>query len=412
MNGITGNLNQEELTRRLSPILNTTALEHAHNQFIFAIYGNIFRDPPEPGVASWVSANDKPTSVTKPAGDEAEKRLKHEVMQLSRRERKRLKTIQETPFDEFTNAMVEYHNARTIKAPDVGPVSAGGYQKTSMLYLAIIILKLTSIFIHVHNLAHTNRCLDWDLEIRKRYTQPLFTETHEFPDTESISARMLPICYENGLPGGSGADCASFMNTATEIYIKEALTNFLSRVTSNGDKYIKIASYKRAVEKDEERVARGEIGRTAGGYLPVELEEMRKRKPLCMEDIRLALDLGDSYLGQVPLIAGQIANGRYLDAEGVDPPGPAAEEPIRPAIASVAMQRSVSGAGAVTNGVAARAPSQNGVAAGLGLGLQTGFRVDLGDPMQVDEEWGWNGGQVGDLEGLDSVLDGCLAVGV
>ncbi|KAF2195772.1 hypothetical protein K469DRAFT_544621 [Zopfia rhizophila CBS 207.26] len=358
-----GTLNQEELTRKLSPILATPSLEHTHNQFILAIYGNVFRDPPEPGIASWVSANDKPTAVAKPnTGDEAEKRLKHEVMQLSRRERNRLKKIQESPFDAFTGLMSEYHDARRIKQPDTGPASAGGYQKTN-----------------------------WDLEIRKRYTQPLFTETHEFPDAESIAARMLPICYENGLPSGHTPDCAAFMNIATETYIKEALSNFFSRVNSNGTGYIRTAEFKRKVEREEERVARGEIGRSAGGLLPVDIEEARKRRPLCMEDIKLALELGDSYLGQVPLISGGITNGRFLDADGADASN---EEVLSKGLA------------AVVNGIGTTSPTaQNN-------SLTHGFHIDLGDPMIIEDDWTWQGGSVQDMNGLDSVLDGCLAIGV
>jgi transcriptional coactivator HFI1/ADA1 len=51
---------------------------------------------PDHGVASWVSANDKPTTGagSKPvSGDAAEQRLKTEVMQLPSRDRRRLKDL-------------------------------------------------------------------------------------------------------------------------------------------------------------------------------------------------------------------------------------------------------------------------------------------------------------------------------
>ncbi|KAF2478193.1 uncharacterized protein BDR25DRAFT_276005 [Lindgomyces ingoldianus] len=371
-----GNLNQEELSRRLSTILSTPALENMHNQFVLGIYNNIFRDAPEPGVASWVSANDKPTTTAKPnTGDEAEKRLKYEVMQLSRRERKRLKTVQEAPFDPFTNLMTEYHDARRIKQPDTGPASAGGYQKTN-----------------------------WELEIRKHYTQPLFTETHEFPDSDSIAARMLPICYEYGLPSGHTPDCPTYMNIATETYIKEALSNLFARVSGNGPGYIKTADFKRKVEREEDRVARGEIGRSAGGLLPVEVEEQRKRRPLCMEDLRLAVQLGDSYLGQVPLIMGGITNARFLDTPGIE--GLNLEEK---GIAKVAAVVNGVGTAAATNGIL---NPRNGAQLNGTSSLTNGFHVDLGDPMVLDDDWSWQGGSVQDIDGLDGVLDGCLAVAV
>lgn len=71
-------------------------IEHLHNQLIAAIYGNVVRDLPDPGVAPWVSANDKPTVLSKPvSGDAAEQRLKTEVMQLPARDRRRLKEVPE-----------------------------------------------------------------------------------------------------------------------------------------------------------------------------------------------------------------------------------------------------------------------------------------------------------------------------
>ncbi|KAF2108656.1 transcriptional regulator of RNA polII, SAGA, subunit-domain-containing protein [Lophiotrema nucula] len=363
-----GNLNQAELGQKLGPILSTPALEHAHNQFVVGVFGNCLRDAPEPGVASWVSREGEGgvggvgSGGVKGGGDEVEKRLKSEVMQLSRRERKRLKVVKEQgEYDPFTAVMNEYRDARTIRIPDTGPASAGGFTKTN-----------------------------WDLEIRKRYTQPLFTETHEFPDPSSIASRMLPICYEYGLPSGNTPDCAAYMNIATETYIKEALMNLFQRVNSNGPGFIRTADFKRRVEREEDRVAKGELGRNTGGLLPAEVEESRKRRPLCMEDLRLALELGDSYLGQVPLISGQIANSKHLDAPGVEQLE-AGDSPSK--------RRDTLTNGVVPNGITSN-------------GMTNGFSVDMGDPMVIEDDWSWQGGGVQDVDGLDSVLDGCMAVGV
>lgn len=142
-----GNLNQSELTHKLSRILSTPALEHAHNALFTAIYANIWRDPPEAGIATWVSSSDKPSSGTvKGTHDESEKRLKYEVMQLSRRERKRLKTIPlAEQGDVVGGVMQEYIDAKRIKQPESGPVGGnqgGGFGKTSK-YPCTTILQLT-----------------------------------------------------------------------------------------------------------------------------------------------------------------------------------------------------------------------------------------------------------------------------
>ena len=94
----TGQLNQAELSARIDHFLITPSgeKEHLHNQLIAGIYGNVTREMPDQGVASWVSANDKPTTGagSKPvSGDAAEQRLKTEVMQLPSRDRRRLKDL-------------------------------------------------------------------------------------------------------------------------------------------------------------------------------------------------------------------------------------------------------------------------------------------------------------------------------
>lgn len=95
-----GHLNQSEFASRVDPIICADPkTEHLHNNFICAIIGNLTRDLPDHGVASWVSANDKPTVVSKPvSGDAAEQRLKVEVMQLPPRDRRRIKAIPEVCF--------------------------------------------------------------------------------------------------------------------------------------------------------------------------------------------------------------------------------------------------------------------------------------------------------------------------
>lgn len=90
-----GHLDQNELSLQIDHyVCADPNTGHLHNQLIAAIYGNVLRDVPDQGVAPWVSANDKPTLLSKPlAGDEAEQRLKREVMQLPARDRRRIKEV-------------------------------------------------------------------------------------------------------------------------------------------------------------------------------------------------------------------------------------------------------------------------------------------------------------------------------
>ena len=109
-NAVLGQLNQEEFSLRTDHFLaSDPAIEHLHNQLIVGIFTNVGRDPPEPGVAPFVSANDKPVVLPKPlSGDAAEQRLKTEVMQLPARDRRRLKDVAEVCYTNRERPMGSY----------------------------------------------------------------------------------------------------------------------------------------------------------------------------------------------------------------------------------------------------------------------------------------------------------------
>jgi hypothetical protein len=340
-----GQLNQDELSSRIDPIICADPkTEHLHNNFICAIIANLTRDLPDHGVASWVSANDKPSVVSKPtSGDAAEQRLKTEVMQLPPRDRRRIKAIPERdPHDAVRNELEEYHLAKQIKLPSQVPASAGGLNMTN-----------------------------WELEVRKRYAQPLASETGEFPDAESIHARMTPICYEESVVNGAGVACAEFMAIATETFVKEVLSVVFSRTRCNGPSGtingMMKRSYKQQLEREELAFTRGEIAKDgATGLLPVEAKEARTRSALGVRDLRLSLELGSGVLSHMPLLVDQIMGGYLEDELEADRRG-----------------------GTDTN---ATEPT------------------DM-DEMDVDEaDWGWEGATAGDHQQLGTLLDECLAM--
>ncbi|MCJ1317330.1 transcriptional coactivator hfi1/ADA1 [Xylographa vitiligo] len=370
---VLGQLNQNELSLRTDYFLTTDpSIEHLHNQLIAAIFANVPRDPPDAGVAPWVSANDKPTTLPKPiSGDAAEQRLKAEVMQLPARDRRRLKEIADgDQTDPTIAAMTEYSLAKQIRSTDAVPASAGGFNRTN-----------------------------WDLEIRKRYSQPLASETGEFPDAETIHGRMVPICYEESLPNGCAPLCANFMATATEQFIKEVLSTVYTRTRSNmpGGSVNSILThrFKKQLRKEEEAAGRGELVRAPGsGLLPVEVKEAAARKPLGMHDLRFALELGDCGLGQFPVIVGKVMNGNpegqweeyQKRNRGDEEAEQMEEEKRRERLAHL-------------NG--------NGV---NGIHGTNGTPDDEMD--DEDESWGWEGGSATDRMQLNALLDECLAVGL
>ncbi|OOQ86563.1 transcriptional co-activator (Hfi1/Ada1) [Penicillium brasilianum] len=391
-----GHYNQNEYASRVDHFLCAdTKLEHLHNNFICAIIANLTRDLPDHGVATWVSANDKPSMVSKPiSGDAAEQRLKTEVMQLPPRDRRRIKAIAERDSnDTVPNELEIYHQAKQIKLPSQVPASAGGLNKTSKIALSpyppTCIIKCLvesradfAPFQEVLSLILDSSHLDWELEIRKRYAQPLAADSGEFPDAESIYARMVPMCYEESLPGGAGLPCAEFMAVATETFVKDVLSAVFSRTRSNGPSGtingMMMRKYRQQLEREELAFTRGEIVKdTATGLLPVEAKEAATRRSLGVRDLRLALELGRGVLGHMPLIIDQIMGGYFEDELETE--------------------------------------KQDRLENGVGGAQETKTEANDDDEMDVDDDddlalSDWEGGTAVDREQLSSLLDDCLSM--
>ncbi|KAK3377845.1 transcriptional regulator of RNA polII, SAGA, subunit-domain-containing protein [Podospora didyma] len=378
-----GRLNQAEFSERIDPLLASPdgSKEHLHNQLIAAIFGNVTREMPEQGLAPWVSANDKPSIATgsKPvSGDAAERRLKGNVMQLPSRDRRRIKDLVQNdldqPYEAMANLFSDSSRMKPARTAEVPPASAGGLSRMNV-----------------------------DLEIRKRFAQPLAVESGEFPDVSNIEARMLPFCYEAGLTSGHVSDAAQFMSLATETYIKEVLSTIFSRTRSNGpgdsgnagfgpgSGWVQTHKYRRQLAREEEAAARGEVTRDKSGLLPVEAKAAGERGPLGMSDLRLAVEMGDCGLANFPIVSksvvysyreGELENWDDYTFINRHDPHTEIEEDVE--------------MGGTINGEKSSA-------------LPNG--VHPGDQMDIDNDMWWEGADPNEGDFLDGVLDQCLAVG-
>ncbi|KAI5290389.1 transcriptional coactivator hfi1/ADA1 [Ascosphaera aggregata] len=296
-----GYLNQREFSSRVDHILlGNSKTTRLHNHFICAIISNLTRELPDHGVASWVSANDKPSAISKPVtGDATERRLKTEVMQLQPKDRRRLKAVpKSTQVDRKLSqtSVDEFHKTLQTRIPDE---IAGGTAKLNQK--------------------------NWEYEVRKRYDQPLASEIREFPDAETIKKRMVPICYEESILDGPTPSCATYMAIATENFIKDFLSAVFTRTRLNGPhKNVSGAmtrKYRLQLEREETAYTKGKLAKHPSGLFPIEASEASTRKGLGVRDLKLALELGGGILGHMPLVANEVMNGyvkEELEAERED----------------------------------------------------------------------------------------------
>ena len=241
---------------------------------------------------------------------------------------------------------------------------------------------------------------DLDLEIKKRFVQPLAVESGEFPDSASIELQMLPISYAAGLVGGHAPDVAQFMSVATETFIKEFLSTVFGRTRSNGPGdsgsagfgagagWIQTHKYRRQLRKEEAALSRGELSRDKSGLLPTEAKAASERPPLGMADLRLALEIGDCGISSLPTVRQSVLH-TYKDGE-LDHYNNYTYVPGH-AQAHIGDENAI-----------------NGAAGSHGGGTVNGTAPDA---MDIDEDEAlWAGTSSNDMQALDNVLDGLLAM--
>lgn len=265
----------------------------------------------------------------------------------------------------------DYISSKQIKIPDSVPASAGGLNKTSTKpthpHDFYPLPSFLSTFLIVRP--------DWDPEIRKHYTQPLYSETLEFPDLDSISLRMRPICFEESLPQGFSPPCPEYLATATEQYIKDVIGSLLVKTRSNvgfaGLTGVRTHPRSRWKNKGE-------------AHLEAERErEKWAQRPLNGGDLRFALGRGEIGFGGSKAIIKSVMGGwdeGILEGWGRD----------------LDLALDVEGFEELPNGSANK---------GKANGMTNGIHED------PDDGWGWEGGGKTDRMRLGGLLDECLAIG-
>jgi transcriptional coactivator HFI1/ADA1 len=244
--------------------------------------------------------------------------------------------------------------------------------------------------------------LDFDLEIRKRFAQPLAVESGEFPDVSNIEARMLPLCYESGLAQGHAPDAAQFMMVATETFIKEVMSSIFSCTRSNGPGesgnagfgpgggWVQTQKYKRQLAKEEEAFTRGEVTRDKSGLLPIEAKAASERGPLGVADMRIALDMGECGMANFPVIVKSLLYN-YREGELEDWNDYTYLEGYE-----VAMDDKMDYEMSHVNGK-------------MNKMLPNG--MGYVEPMEIDNDMCWEGADTSDGDVLDNVLDSCVTAG-
>ena len=195
---------------------------------------------------------------------------------------------------------------------------------------------------------------------------------------------MIPICYEESLPNGCNYDCAEFMSTALDHYMKAVISNVVGRVrgdlpgiNSVGGGVITTSAHANATNKG----------------LKSKKESAEARKGLGLGDMRVAIDVGGwGELAQMPTVVMGLTNGwKEGVLEGWVYGRDENEEDFADEMERGGKRPAIR-------------PMTNGI-------LTNGFDGHIDDGEDEDENWGWTGGGAADRRQLGALLDECLAIG-
>ncbi|EWC46514.1 hypothetical protein DRE_04237 [Drechslerella stenobrocha 248] len=254
-----GLTNRTELSRVIEPFLQKPEIQRLHNQFFLTVTANATREAPEGDVATWVSHQGKTSSAPKTAsGDAYERRLKKEIMAIPARDRRRMKEIPEIP-DDIPSTLTRHYTAKQIRNFDTSapPVSAG-----------------------------LNK--NWQNEVLNAYQFSLAAESGEYIDTETIQARCVPICYEEGISSNVSEETARFIGLATDFFVKDVLATMIDRV--------RLDEGRRVIKDEKKTKHRQKISEKIGGTISI-------------EHLRLSVGLSDNLIRQMPLSVYSILGG-------------------------------------------------------------------------------------------------------
>ncbi|KAF9977147.1 hypothetical protein BGZ73_006914 [Actinomortierella ambigua] len=196
---VCGKLNRQEfdfyanlyLSRENAPL---------HNKFILANIHNAQKEAPPPRSRSvgWAKGKrGKDGKLLDKEKDPKQRKVKNQVLSLSKAERERIKAMKGKGKDTsgFKTKLKEHRILKGVQPPFPQPSA----------------------------LAEYNRGLN----------MPLCFDSKEIPDFESLRDRMTAIAYENGLFGGVHDDSVELMLHALETHIKNIISNCIIKLRTN-----------------------------------------------------------------------------------------------------------------------------------------------------------------------------------
>ena len=229
---------------------------------------------------------------------------------------------------------------------------------------------------------------------------------------------------------------AEFVGIAIESFVKEFLSTVFARTRSNAPNsgtgagsmvsgssagaggmiggVVMTTKYRKQVEREEEAWKRGELHRhRETGLLPVEAKELAVRRPIGINDMKLALEVGKGMSAHLPMVAHRIEDA-YWDGELEDWKKNRDREKAAKASGNGALQPAAPPAPTtpVVQPATLPTPTPTGTTATTAQadGATDEMDIDSGQQIQPQDDFGgWEGAGYSDRMALDGLLGDILS---
>ncbi|KAI8053683.1 transcriptional regulator of RNA polII, SAGA, subunit-domain-containing protein [Gilbertella persicaria] len=181
---------------------------HLHNAFILSTVHNAQANTPPPSkhrLVGWAKRKRGKDGLTvdESEQDPRKRKLKSDVMSLSKSDRERLKALVKAGEKNKLRPYVDRLLGPRVSRPPTLPVALSQLPP------------------------------NYNQEYSKGLMAPLCIDLKELPSPETLHARMTSIALENGLLGGIGEDVVNIMLFAAENYIKSSITSAICKRRMN-----------------------------------------------------------------------------------------------------------------------------------------------------------------------------------
>lgn len=248
-----GKLSRAELQQELDLFLDKNMIK-MHNRFLLANYANALRDGPqgENGMLTGWSKKSKDSSRNV-KGDGQLAKLKEDIMELSVRERKRIKAIAKEsgkkapipstitatrqamlpkiPFindKEKLQAQQKVQQNNNVQAPTQS--SAQQQQPGTPSQPSTPTSNNNTNTTTTTTSTNNANPIAWTHDIIHAYETPLSSENYELPDQDALTTRMLGISLEHGLLQGVDKQCPEVLQIGLEQYLRDLVQQVVDTV--------------------------------------------------------------------------------------------------------------------------------------------------------------------------------------